>query len=448
MYEVILNNEGVETIINAVSVDLSSPKLLNGNIKQGINNIDSFMFNILPNNSGYNCIGLFKSTVEVINTIGGKTVFRGRVLIAKEKMSEDGKLIKTVVCEGELGYLMDSIQEYGEYHNISVRDFLQLIIDRHNKQVEEDKRFVLGNVTVEDNNDSLYRFLNYGKTLDVIKDKLIDRLGGELKIRYEYGVRYLDYVSSIGEKKGLEIVLSKNLRSLEEEKDPTNIISRLTPLGAKIGDSEERLTIESINNGIKYIDDIEAIDKFGIIEGAVIWDDVTIESNLLKKGKEYLLENNKVKNKYKINALDLSVIGIEIEEFEVGNIYRVINPIMNIDEYLRVIEKNIILNSPQKSSLIFGSRFINIKDYQLKNVKANKEVKEVREIVRTTVNTLSSVTKELDDTVGILNNTNENMGNLAEVVKANADATNVIANTLVSINNRLDKLARRVNMEV
>ena len=108
MYEVILNNEGVETIINAVSVDLSSPKLLNGNIKQGINNIDSFMFNILPNNSGYNCIGSFKSTVEVINTIGGKTVFRGRVLIAKEKMSEDGKLIKTVVCEGELGYLMDS----------------------------------------------------------------------------------------------------------------------------------------------------------------------------------------------------------------------------------------------------------------------------------------------------------------------------------------------------
>ena len=121
---------------------------------------------------------------------------------------------------------------------------------------------------------------------------------------------------------------------------------------------------------------------------------------------------------------------------------------MNIDEYLRVIEKNIILNSPQKSSLIFGSRFQNIKDYQLKNAKANKEVKEVREIVRTTVNTLSSVTKELDDTVGILNNTNENMGNLAEVVKANVDATNAIANTLVSVNNKLDKLARRVNMEV
>ena len=161
-----------------------------------------------------------------------------------------------------------------------------------------------------------------------------------------------------------------------------------------------------------------------------------------------MLENNKVKNKYKINALDLSVIGIEIEEFEVGNIYRVINPIMNIDEYLRVIEKNIILNSPQKSSLIFGSRFQNIKDYQLKNAKANKEVKEVREIVRTTVNTLSSVTKELDDTVEILNNTNENMGNLAEVVKANVDATNAIANTLISVNNKLNKLARRVNMEV
>ena len=40
------------------------------------------------------------------------------------------------------------------------------------------------------------------------------------------------------------------------------------------------------------------------------------------------------------------------------------------------------------------------------------------------------------------------MGNLNEIVKANVDATNAIANTLVSINNKLDKLTRRINMEV
>ena len=55
---------------------------------------------------------------------------------------------------------------------------------------------------------------------------------------------------------------------------------------------------------------------------------------------------------------------------------------------------------------------------------------------------------ELNNTVEILNTANENIGNLNEVVKANVDATNAIVNTLVSINNKLDKLTRRINMEV
>ena len=35
-----------------------------------------------------------------------------------------------------------------------------------------------------------------------------------------------------------------------------------------------------------------------------------------------------------------------------------------------------------------------------------------------------------------------------DIVKANVDATNAIANTLVSINNKLDKLTKRINMGV
>ena len=448
MYQVTIKNVNEEIIINAISTDIKAPRLLSGSIKHGINTIDNFTFNITPNNIGYNKLNALTTLVEVLNIKSNNLEFKGRVLLPIESMDSNGMFLKNVTCESELGYLMDSSTVFGEYHDISVRDFLQVIIDNHNSQVDEGKKFQLGNVTVVDNNDSLYRYLGYTKTFEAIKDKLIDRLGGELKIRYENGIRYLDYLESIGEIKSTEIRLAKNLQSIELEKDPTSIISRLLPLGNKLEDSEERLTIESVNNGNKYIDDIEAIEEFGVIVDSVTWDDVTQVSNLLKKGQEYLKENNRIKKKYKVTALDLSTIGLDFDSFEVGNSYPVINPLMNINENLRIIEKTIDIYNPQSSTLGIGDKLEDIKDYQLNNIATAKEVKTVKETVQTTVSALNSVSVELNNTVEILNNTNENMGNLNEVVKANVDATNAIANTLISINNKLDKLTRRINMEV
>ena len=448
MYQVIIKNENEEKIINALSTDIEAPRLLSGSIKHGINTIDNFTFNIAFNNPGYNKLNALTTLVEVLNTKNNTLEFKGRVLLPIESMDSNGKFVKSVTCESELGYLMDSSTIYGEYHNISVKDFLKVIIDNHNSQVSTDKQFQVGTVTVVDNNDSLYRYLGYTKTFEAIKEKLIDRLGGELQIRYENGIRYLDYLESIGEVKSTEIRLAKNLQSIELEKDPTNIISRLLPLGNKLEDSEERLTIESVNNGNKYIDDIEAIEEFGVIVDSVTWDDVTEPSNLLRKGQEYIKENNRIKKKYKVTALDLSTIGLDFDSFEVGNSYQVINPLMNINENLRIIEKTIDIYNPQSSTLGIGDKLEDIKDYQLNNIATAKEVKTVKETVQTTVSALNSVSVELNNTVEILNNTNENMGNLNEVVKANVDATNAIANTLISINNKLDKLTRRINMEV
>lgn len=445
MYEVKIINDGIETIINAVSISYEAPRIT-GQCKFGINKIDSFSFNILPNNPGFNKIMPKTTLIEVTNC--NEIIFKGRVLLPVPKMDSNGLLSISVTCESELGYLHDTKQRYGEYHNITVKDFFELIINNHNKGVEDYKKFTVGNVTVTDNNDSLYRYLGYDSTFDTIKDKLIDRLGGELIIRYEDGIRYLDYLKESGTKRDTEIILSKNLVSIEQERDPLNIITRLVVLGPKLQDTEERMTIAEINNGLDYIDDIEAIKLFGINEDTVIFDDVNVVENLLAKGEEYLKENNRIKKKHKIDALDLSIIGLNIDSFNVGDTYRVINPIMDIDEDLRVIEKTVDINSPQTSSLSIGDKFEDIKDYQIDNINTAKEVKSVKSTVQTTIATLSSVSVELNNTVEVLNSTNENVGNLSEVVQANVNATNAIANTISIINSKLDKLSKRIAMEV
>ena len=440
MYEVKLINDDKETIINAVSTHIDAPRIT-GTIKLGINTIDSFTFNIYKNNQGYDLIKSLKTKIEVINTKTNKVEFKGRVLLPKQKMSNLGLFTKTVVCESELGYLMDSTQRYGEYHNVTVREFLEIIIEQHNKQVSEDKQFKVGQVTVTDNNDSLYRFIGYEKTFNTIQDKLIDRLGGELRIRYINGVRYLDYLEEIGSVSSTEIRLAKNLVTLEEEKDPTSIITRLVPLGSKktvIDDNgeeteiEERITIAEINNGLDYIDDIEAMGEFGIIEDTVTFDDVNIVENLLRKGQEYLKSNNKIRKSYSITALDLSLIGLDINSIDLYNYYKVSNSLMNIDEELRVIEKTIKIESPEDSTVQVGEKFDDIKKYQLSVSKTANEVKEVQNKLN---NTIATVVKVENNVVQIGSSVGEiedgligTNGNVTEIV----NTLNILSNIVLS----------------
>ena len=116
MYEVVLINDKKETIINAVSTEKEAPKIT-GTIKKGINFIDKFTFIILPNNPGFNLIEPYKTRIKVINSKNQNIEFIGRIIPSGQDMKDNGLFSKNITAEGELGYLIDSIQDYNEYHN-------------------------------------------------------------------------------------------------------------------------------------------------------------------------------------------------------------------------------------------------------------------------------------------------------------------------------------------
>ena len=377
MYLVTIKNNNIETIINHVSTSNSSNKIT-GTIKQGINTINSFTFTILPNNEGYSLIEPLSTLVKVYNTKTNKYEFIGRVLNLTNSMDSNGLTSKTYICESELAYLLDSYQLYKEIHGISVRGYLERLITAHNNSVDNNKRFKVGNVDVVDNNDSLYRYVSYDTTKKNIEDDLINKLGGELQIRYDSeGNRYLDYLTEIGEVCDTEIRLGRNLQDIEQNADFSGYCNRLIPLGAKLKakdsegnevDTEERLTISSVNNGLNYIDDSESIAKYGVIQGQVIYDDVTKADNLLSKGNQYLL-NQRLSISNKVNALDLSLIDIDVDSFEVGNKYPLIHEILGINNIVRVVEKSITIENPQNTSITLDSLEKDIKQYNIKTKK-------------------------------------------------------------------------------
>ena len=465
MYLITATNGESDIYLNVPSTNANAPRIT-GTIKKGINVIDSFSFAIYPNNPGYSQLQQLKTKIKVLNEKTNKAEFVGRVLLAKPKMDSNGLLMMNIVCESELGYLMDSITKYGEYHDISVRDFLQIIIDNHNAQVSEDKYFELGKVEIT---GALYRYLGYEESLKAIKDKLIDRLGGELRIRYENGVRYLDYLSEIGTHSSTEIRLAKNLLTIEQEKDPTQVVPRIIPLGAKFEDSDERLNIGSVNGGIDYIDDVEAIETFGLVAKAVTWDDVNYPDILMRKAKEYQAANNRILKKHKVEAVDLSLINLDIDSYEVGNYYPVINPLMNINEDLRVIEKTIVIDSPEQSSLTIGDKFEDIKDYQLGMLKSAKSVEVLRGNIASTVTIVGEVNTELQNTVASVTQMGNNLNETNTVVlqhnQALIDLSNQMLQTIQEVShlkettsnisekvttngNNIDRLNKRLNLGV
>ncbi|GAB6442172.1 MULTISPECIES: phage tail spike protein [Bacillus] len=417
MYKVSIINDGVETMIHSPNVD--GLKLSSGAIKKEINLIDSFNFNFYMNSPGFNKIRPLRTLINVFNTKTGKYEFEGRVLGPSKNMDNSGLHSDSYVCEGELGYLHDSVQKHLEFRGTPYELFSQ-IIQYHNVQVEEYKRFEIGRVTVTNSTNNLYLYLSAEKdTFDTIKEKLLDNLGGELQIRKVNGVRFLDLLERIGEDRNTEIRIAKNLLSMSCDIDPTKIITRLTPLGARVKSDDEqatdasqaRVTIKELTNGAEYIDDPALIKEFGIQGGSVTWDDVTVASNLLTKGREWL-KNQKIAHvQYKISALDLFLLNLDIDSFEVGNSYPVKNPIMGIDESLRVVGKSLDINSPQGAGLTIGDKFKTLNQYQNDFNKSTQQIVDLQYTVSrqmSNISTLSISLSEAEEELKVIKESIEN----------------------------------------
>lgn len=352
MFVVTITNGAENTVIHSDGTD----RISGGKIAKVINAVDSFSFTIYPNNAGYDLLKPLTTAVKVYDESADKDIFIGRVLKCPDSMDERGLICRKVTCEGRLGWLYDSVQPYAEYKMVGISTVLSSFLSKHNSQVGADKRIELGQVTVTASNNYTYT-ANWDKTMDVIADKLVGKFGGEIQLRDKDGKVYLDYLDHIGHGTDTAIELAVNLKTISREVDETAVITRLYPLGAKLTDSEKRLTIGTVNGGKDYIEDSSLIAKYGVISGTQIWDDVTLASNLLSKGKEYLKSVNRAKVQYQITALDLSRIDKRFEQFELGCWYRVKNSIMGIDEDLRIVGISIDLDNPQASQLTFGDRF-------------------------------------------------------------------------------------------
>ncbi|WP_102266960.1 phage tail protein [Massilicoli timonensis] len=275
-------------------------------------------------------------------------VFEGRVLYTDDDIIGN----RTFTCEGSLAYLLDSIVRPNTTQDTTISEYLSNLIDQHNLQVEESKRFQLGTVTVSNSTDNVYQIDNdYSNTLSVIQDKLVNRLGGYLRVRMLNGVRYLDYLESYDSLSNQTIEFQKNILDLSNHISSENVITALIPLGAKDDTTELPLTIESVNGGKDYIFDQTAVNLFGWIYGTQTWDDVTLPQNLLTKGQAALQANIENSVSISITAFDMSLVDADIDKIYLGDSVKVISTPHDLDKYFIVKKREKKYMNPENSSI-------------------------------------------------------------------------------------------------
>ncbi|MDO4863409.1 MAG: phage tail spike protein [Ruminococcus sp.] len=371
MYEVKLNNEK----IHELSVR-SNRRLSAGKLAEEVNQIPSFSFTIPCMNPVFSQeLHDRKDIIVLENTITNETEFDGHLLSHSPSMDANGKLCIKCIAEGHLGYLCDSIQMYHNYVDTSPADFLTALLTNHNSEVvasgHPEKMIQLGTVSITRSDYRRSKTTAYRNTLEEIRVNLIERIGGEIRVRRVNGHLVLDYVDQIGVNSSTEIKLAKNMKSLTVDIDTTNIVTRLIPLGAQLspGDSAERLTIESVNSGKPYIDDTAGITKYGIIVGTVEFDDITVASNLLTAGTEYLQNNNHIRKSYEAQALDLSLIQDDYQPLVCGNTYIFNNSFLGLYERLRLFGRTVDIYKPYTPTLRIGDKAEKITDIETRTTR-------------------------------------------------------------------------------
>ena len=319
-----------------MSLHVLSPKA-----KFELNGAGELEFVILPGNVAYNSLHKLKTVITLEQD--GEIIFCGRVMETVTDMYNQ----KEVYCEGELAYLYDSLVRPYTFKG-KAPDLFRQLVTKHNEQVEDYKRFEVGIITACSDEDTVEpEGKAYTDTMSEIVSLLVEKFKGYLRVRYEGGVRYLDYVDTLNQTCSQEIKFGVNIVDIENKVNAQEVCTVLVPLG------KDTVTIEKANGGKDYIEDAELVAQYGRIVKTHTWEEVSDPKELLRLGNEYMAEM-KAETTLTFTALDLHTCGVDVDGIRVGDTVKLYSPPHGIDKEDICTEIDLDIEKPEKSEYTFG----------------------------------------------------------------------------------------------
>ena len=266
--------------------DIRDPgyQVLSPKISVELNKTGNLDFGMLSTHPHVNDINKLKSKIEVYED--DELLFSGRSLTNEQDFQNTGQ----ISCEGELAFLLDSVQRAHDYGtetteigkadtNISI---FKRLIEEHNAQVEESKRFTIGVIDI-DSVTITKLSTNYEKTWDFLSSNFLGKYDGYLRVRHENGIRYLDYVKQYGKVSNQVIRFGENLLDLKKYSKAEDIKTAIIPLGAVVDNKNVDIKAANGHDGTDYVYNQEAVNLYGWIYDKVDFSDIYDPDTLLEE---------------------------------------------------------------------------------------------------------------------------------------------------------------------
>jgi len=293
-------------------------KIGKGQVTKETDKAGSFVFSLYPDHPYYDKFVQLRTVVRVHKS--GKIVFRGRVL----DDSTDYWNNKALTCEGELGFLQDSIVRPFTFTGTAEAAFRQFIA-WHNSQVDDFKQFKVGSCTVAGSVTLVSA--EYDSALNTLNTQLVEGIGGHLYITHgEDGtdpVPTIHYLADFTEVASQGIEFGVNLKNYAKKTSAQQIATAIIPLGPAVddGDSDTEdppLTIADVNGGLDYIYSEAAVALRGWVFKTVEFEAAVDAADLLARAQAYLDSVVNQTVTLELTAIDLHLLDRSIESYGVN----------------------------------------------------------------------------------------------------------------------------------
>lgn len=322
---------------------------------------------------GHPAFGHLNSVETYITaTLDGNELFYGRIISA-EPSPLGGQIQYTAM--GALGFLRDGEMapdpknEDGSYsyQTMTAEAFFRRCISEYNDEIGNDPRrvFTVGTVNHRDKSKQReYQLSSYTSFQDVIRQNIIDRYGGFLRIRpRQGGGHYIDWVEQYGDEDNAVLSIGQNILSITNRMNGEDFITAIRPIG------RDGLVLSGSQTLDLFPDSKMA--KYGKIVRSVQLNAAETQEELLSQAEALIDSMNKSLPKTsEIGLVDLHFADSSQHGVNLGDVFT--NIVGLEGERMTVAARNRDFESPQNDSVTLRNPKELEGSYDINDYKSNR----------------------------------------------------------------------------
>jgi len=391
-----------------------------------------------PTHPAYNRFSSYKTVVQILRD--GEIIFRGRALYPEDDFYNR----RTITCEGERCFLRDGIHRPHTYNDTPANIFTE-VIGLYNAQVEAFKQFVVGAIEGI-STDAIVLENEEAETFSATVDKLIEVCGGYIVFTTNNdGQRVINWYASINYSNQQTIEFGENLVDFSRTTANSDLATVIVPYGAKDETTGERLTISSVNGGLDFIKDDDAVALRGVIAKAMYWDEIVTPDALLVKAQQYLSNSKNLIASLELTAIDLSLLDKSVDSFMIGDTIKVRSKPHGVhDELYQLTEQSLDFLHPQNDRVVLGKNIASLTGSDVtSNRKTDASIQRLNRAIRSdyTVNTDAIVEDVKREVSSLIQQTTEAlMLEVSEQYATQGEVKEAVTTTLTQLSDSFEFL--------